>query len=75
MDKLKLLALGQDFIINKKNEGYTINDKKSNLEAFIKNDKKIKYYISGVYNSGVDYVEIDVERLSKLKEFCEMMIK
>ncbi len=36
--------------------------------------KEVKYYVSGVYNSCCDYANIDMEKLSILKDFVELLV-
>lgn len=36
---------------------------------------EITYYVTGIYNSGTDWGEIDIENLSRLKRVCETIIK
>ena len=72
--KLELLALGEDFIIEKKENRYSIRQKEGNLEASIDFLNAIGYYISGCYNSKYDTVEINMDALNKLKRFCEILI-
>lgn len=74
MDKLELLSLGKDFIVTKRDDGYEV-EASSDLAAFISNDKKITYYVTGCYNSGSDWVDFDIDELTKLKKFCELMIE
>ena len=69
--KLELLALGEDFIIEKKESRYSIRQKEGNLEASIDFLNTIDYYISG---SEYNTVEINIDALNKLKRFCEIMI-
>ena len=37
--------------------------------------QEISYYRMDCYNSGVDYLEIDIDNLGKLKEFAELLLK
>lgn len=43
----------------------TFNDKSKLIEE--------NYYVSGVYNSGLDYARIDIKQLQKLQDFVELM--
>lgn len=38
------------------------------------NDGKISYYVTGVYNSGSNWAEINMNQLNRLKEFCEAIV-
>ena len=49
-------------------------DKKIFEENLNKNNE-IKYYVTGCYDSGCDWEEIEIECFMELKEFCELMIK
>jgi len=75
MDKLKLLDLGNDFIVEKKENGYNVRTINSDLEAHIDFLNTITYHLSGLYNNGSDSEEIDMENLLNLKEFCEIMVE
>ena len=52
-------------------DGYEVYDNQSecDLAAFICEDKTTKYYLTGLYNTGRDWHEIDVDDLLKLKVF------
>lgn len=73
-DKLQLLSYAKDFQVIEKEDGYEVLHIHEELSAFIDNENNITYYVTGVYNSGLDWVEIDVSELNKLKQFCELMI-
>lgn len=77
---LDLLALAEDYKIEKPAAKYDdwcykISEKKGNLCAFFELDGSIKYYVTGVYNSGIDVAEIDVRRLHRLVAFCNLMVE
>lgn len=75
LDKLNLLALAEDFSVVEEPRRFTILVKDSDLVAFIdKNSGEITYFVSDVYNSVSDYAEIDIEVLTKLKKFCELLV-
>ena len=74
-DKLELLALAKNYLITKKDDGFDIEDNSDNLGAFISKDNEIAYYVTGCYDSGLDWVSFDMENAEKLKKFCELMIK
>lgn len=77
--KLDLLELAKKFTVKKEEDGsysvYCSDEEYADSEvcAYIDNDGSIKYYITGVYNSGSNFAEIDITVLEKLKEFCERM--
>lgn len=75
MDKLELLDLGKNFSVTKRDDGFEVESREENIAAFISNDKKITYYVTGCYDSGRDWIDFDIEELTKLKNFCELMIK
>ena len=55
----------------KKNENdYEIEDIDSNIAASIDEEGEIQYFVTGVYNSGCDWAEIDVKALYDLMQLC-----
>ena len=75
MEKLKLLSLGKNFKVEEiAKDVYDIQHINSELAATIDSDD-IKYYLTGCYNSAFDWIEIEINDLLELKEFCELMIK
>ena len=74
-EKLELLSLANEFeIIKDEKENYQILDKQSNLYGWIFPDVNvIEYYIGG--NCYGDDSLIDIQRLEKLKSFCEFLMK
>ncbi len=73
-DKLELLSMADRFDVKKSGGRFDIFHKEEELMATI-DDKGITYYVTGAYNCGTDYLDINMEALMELKEFCEMMIK
>ena len=77
--KLDLMALAKEFMVEKQEDGsYSVcfSDGEyadSEVCAYIDNNGSVNYYVTGVYNSGSDFAEIDITALEKLKEFCERM--
>ena len=74
-EKLELLSLAKEFEITKSNyydNRYEISTNYGDLYAII-DEKDIEYYING--NKDGDDSYIDIEKLMKLKEFCEFLIK
>ena len=75
-DKLELLSMAENFMVSKRNDGgYDIDHKKEDIGAVIYVNGEIQYFVTGIYNSGTDWAEIDIEALNDLKRFCEMMAK
>ena len=72
-NKLELLALAKDFEITKGDEEYEVSCNTSGLTAFINLSGKTKYYVSDVYNCGINFAEINMEALRKLEAFCRLM--
>jgi len=78
---LKILALAEDFQIIETNYGYEKSFKENPTEdrdiiARIYNDtKKVEYFMEGLYNNSYDIEIINLERLDKLKKFCEYIMK
>lgn len=77
LEKLEFLSMAKDFTITKVKDGYEVVDNESScdLEAFINEHKVIKYYLTGLYNTGIDCHEIDADDFLRLKTFCEMVVK
>ena len=77
--KLDLLELAKEFTVKKEEDGsYSVcfsgeEYADSEVCAYIENNGSVRYYVTGVYNSGSDFAEIDITALEKLKEFCERM--
>ena len=75
-DKLELLSMAKQFMVSKRTDGgYDIDHKTENVAAVVFVNGEIQYYVTGIYNSGTDWEEIDIEALNDLKRFCEMMAK
>lgn len=76
MNNLELLNLGKYFSVSRdpKTRSYEIQSKDSSLAAIITEEKKITYYVTGCYDSGIDWLDIDIEKLDKLRSFCELMV-
>lgn len=69
-EKLKFLDRSKGFTVNYGEQESQIEGE--NVSAVI-DSYGVTYYVSGVYNSGTDYAEIDIDELMRLKEFCEML--
>lgn len=81
-DKLKLLSYAEQFIVTETEEDkqtvYDIDCKGAayyGLSARIYRDGETHYYVSGIYNSGTDYAEIDIDAFRNLVRFCKLMTK
>ena len=73
---LELLSYSRKFEVTKNSENeYEISHKMTNLGAIINQKNEIKYYVTGCYDSGCDWKNIELEYFMELKEFCELMIK
>lgn len=81
MDALRLVELGNRYIITRNVDAdtqqidYDIESKVSSIACSIDLESRIKYYVTGVYNSGSQYAEIEMDALMELKEFAELIIK
>lgn len=74
-EKLELLSYADKYHINKKSQDrYEIFAKDTDIVAVI-NKNEITYYITGCYDSGIDWLEINMKAIEELKEFCNLMIK
>lgn len=80
-NKLELLSLLDDYIIEKNNDMYVIKCKKyddtyKQLEVDIHPKvNQVSYYVTDVYNNGYDYECIDMEQLEKLQKIVELLTK
>ena len=72
---LDVLCGGQsgNYTFKKTEEDYEIEDVNHSLGAVINEDDGISYYVTGVYNSGENWHEINVEALEDLKKLCESL--
>lgn len=64
-----------NYKFRKTEEDYEIEDVNNSLGATINEDDGVTYYVTGVYNSGTDWEEINVEALEDLKKLCESLAK
>lgn len=73
---LRLLALAERYTVedSRFGEGYTITPKDGSRIQARYDGYDLEYFVTGVYNSGSNIVEIDVEELDALREFCESLI-
>ena len=73
--KLELLSLAERFTIKKDNDDYNIESKMDNISAIIDKNNEITYFVTGCYDSGIDWISFDGKEFEKLKQFCELMIE
>lgn len=80
---LKLLSLSKNFHVEeiKSELSYLIQNAESDsdnpIECVIERDGsgwKEEYYLTGCYNSGTDYLKIDISELNKLQKFIKSLI-
>lgn len=70
------MEIAQRFTIIKQDDGsYDIEHQTFNSAASIDKHKNITYFVTGCYNSGNDWLEIDINSLEELKELCELIVK
>lgn len=70
---LELLSRAKNYDVTQNGDNsFEIKDHENNLAAEVKDDG-IVYYIIDCYNSCVDWIEIDMKALNKLKAFCECL--
>ena len=69
-EKLKIPS----FKVKEYDDGYEIKMYQSNLAAIISDNDEVTYYITGASSAGIDWLEIDVNKLEKLKNFCKLMM-
>ena len=68
--KLELLAYAKFFTVTREsNTTFRIEMTDGDVAA------EITYYLTGCYNSGADWLEIDIDKLNMLTKFCELMIE
>lgn len=73
MDILELLALGKDFNVTKKDGEFEVE--RGDIAAVISKKGDVSYFITGAYNSGNDWLEIDMNEFKAVEKFCELIIK
>ena len=75
-EKLDFLSMAEDFVVTKYEDGdnvwYRIDSESSDLCCFIRGSQTT-FCVSGVYNSGQDLVDIDLEDLKKLQKFVKFL--
>lgn len=74
-DNLTLMKYAAKFSVREKDGVLQIVEPYTKVAAEINvNDGKISYYVTGVYNYGSNWAEIDMNKLNRLKEFCEAIV-
>lgn len=70
-DKLDLISKANKFKVTKHGDNsYDIEFKfDATVAASIDKDNNIQYYVTNCYNSGIDWMEFDIEELHELREF------
>lgn len=73
-EKLELLSMAEKYSVTKRTDGeYEIAHNSSELGAIINGQGMVEYYVTGVYNCGADWAEIEMDELMALKRFCELL--
>lgn len=75
-DSLELLNKARTFEVKENGGCYEVTFKDmddSLLSAMYDEEHGWSYYIGGVYNCGCDWVEVDVNKLKALMEFCDSL--
>ena len=73
-NKIKTLDIPNEFVLSYRD--YETEIEGSNLLARIDNiTGDIEYFVVGIYNSGCDEVEIDINELIELKNLCEILVE
>ena len=75
---LKFIEMSKDFEVKEVKDGiYEIqfNDSKEyDITASVDvNKEEISYFVSDCYNSGNDWIEIDIERLKKMMTYVKLI--
>lgn len=73
--KLSQVNLGGEYICTDLGTEYLIEPYHGQLAAIVTKNGHITYNVTGVYNSGDDFAEIDMEKLIKLKALCDDLLK
>lgn len=76
-DKLDLIAKAKLFKITKesdKNYSIEFQDTNATVAALIDKCGEAEYYVTGCYDSGSDWLEINIEELTELKEFVKFLL-
>ena len=69
---LRLMELSKNYSIRKVSNGnYEIMDKECSLACSIDKNNKVTFYVTGCYDSGIDWLDINIERLDMFREFID----
>ena len=72
-DSLNFLALAKDFKVTAHGDNcFTVEDEEHDLEA-VYEEGGWRYYVTGVYDSGCNEAEIDMEEFHKLVNFTRLL--
>lgn len=67
---LRLMELSKNYFISQTPEGvYEITDNESDLACSIDKNNNVTFYVTGCYDSGIDWLDINIERLDMFREF------
>lgn len=69
---IKALVIGQNYKARIDGEELVVEDKENRCAAVLDGDGH-KIYVTGCYNSGVDWIELDIKKLQELEEFIKFM--
>lgn len=69
---LRLMELSKNYCISQTTKGvYEITDNESDLACSIDKNNKVTFYVTGCYDSGRDWLDINIERLDMFREFID----
>lgn len=72
---LTLLRRLKKYSITEEIDGQITVVNEYDLSATINKDGEITYFIDGAYNCSSNSLEVDMDELLALKDFCEFLIK
>jgi hypothetical protein len=76
MNTLQLLEISQRFTITKNEDNsFDIESKKYEVGASIDIKSNVTFYRTNCYNSGSNWLDIDIEGLNELQTLCELILK
>lgn len=71
-DKLELLKLSKGFTVDGSDSRYSVESVTGDLAAVCEYGRWT-YYVTGCYDSGTDWVEIDTRELERLVRFTRFL--
>lgn len=76
--RLNLLAKNKRFDIENCGDNCFVISFKNNefyepIEAYINQDGEVEYYMVGIYNSGTDFIDINMDALKMLEKFVNLL--